>query len=293
MKQKLRKIVIPVAGYGTRFLPFTKAMPKEMIPIVDTPVIQKIVEAAVQSGIEEVILITGSNKRAIEDHFDFNLELEYRLKEAGKDEQYKEMRRIASMAQFIYVRQKEPLGNGHAILQAAPLVRNEPFVVTWGDEFFENDPPLVKQLIDTYDEYQKPVISLVRSTKENHEDFCSKYGCVAASEVKPNTYHLTDIIEKPEISQAPSDLFSVGGYVLTPEVMEKLANTPPGKGGEIWLADALAATVKDGEMYGRVIAGKHYDCGSKMGFLKATIDFALKNPELAPELKRYLKDLSV
>jgi len=227
-------LIIPVAGYGTRFLPFTKAMPKEMIPIVDKPVIQQICEDAVESGITDIILITGSNKRAIEDHFDFNFELEAKLQEAGKLEQYEEIRRVARMARFVYVRQKEPKGNGHAVLQARQLVESEPFAVVWGDEFHTTEPPHIKQLMEAYEKYEKPIITLIRSTPENHADYCSKYGCVDAQKVEDGIYKIKRIIEKPKPEEAPSDLFSLGGYILTPRIMEILGETQPGKGGEIW-----------------------------------------------------------
>lgn len=289
---KITKLIIPVAGYGTRFLPFTKAMPKEMIPIVDKPVIQQICEDAVESGITDIILITGSNKRAIEDHFDFNFELETKLQEAGKSEQYEEIRRVARMARFAYVRQKEPKGNGHAVLQAKQFVEKEPFVVVWGDEFHVATPPQIKQLIDTYDKYQKPVITLIRSPKDQHADYCSKYGCVDATEVEPGIYKINSVVEKPKPEDAPSDLFSLGGYVLTPRIMEILAQTEPGKGGEIWMVDALDQAIKEGEVYGKLIDSQYFDIGSKIGFLKATVDAGLKREDTRDEFREYLKTIS-
>ncbi|HPM28056.1 MAG TPA: UTP--glucose-1-phosphate uridylyltransferase [bacterium] len=290
---KISKLIVPVAGYGTRFLPYTKAAPKEMIPIVDKPVIQIIVEHAVASGIEDIILVTGSNKRAIEDHFDFNFELEYKLKEAGKEAMSEEIRKIARMARFTYVRQKEPKGNGHAVLQAAQLVNKEPFALVWGDEFHIANPPQVKQLIDIYNKYQQPVITLIKSTPEVHADYCSKYGCVDADEVEPGVYKIKDIVEKPDPKDASSNLFSLGGYILTPRVMEILKETPAGKGGEIWLVDALATAVREGAVYGKLIKSKYYDTGSKIGFLKATVDAGLERSDIREEFKKYLKSLAL
>ncbi len=289
---KISKLIIPVAGYGTRFLPYTKAMPKEMIPIVDKPVLQIIVEHAVESGIKDVILVTGSNKRGIEDHFDYNFELEHRLKESGKLDRYEEIRKIASMARFAYVRQKEPKGNGHAVLQAKQFVEKEPFAVVWGDEFHIANPPQIKQLIDTYDKYQKPVITLIRSPKGEHADYCSKYGCVDAKEVEPGIYEINGIVEKPDPKDAPSDLFSLGGYILTPEVMDILDETPAGKGGEIWLADALDSAIKKDKVYGKLVESEYYDIGSKTGFLKATVDMALERDDTKDEFKKYLNTLN-
>jgi len=289
----IKKLIIPVAGYGTRFLPYTKAAPKEMIPIVDKPVIQQIAEGAVESGITDIILVTGSNKRAIEDHFDFNFELEYKLQEAGKTEQYEDIRRIARMARFVYVRQKEPKGNGHAVLQAKQLVDKEPFAVVWGDEFHVCNPPQVKQLIDAYEKFQKPVITLIKSTPEVHADYCSKYGCVDAKEVGDGVYEINGIVEKPSPEEAPSNLFSLGGYVLTPRVMEILENTPEGKGGEIWLVDAIATAIKEDKVYGKLIDSKYYDTGSKIGFLQATVDSALARDDLKDDFKKYLKTLDL
>jgi len=288
---KITKLIIPVAGYGTRFLPFTKAMPKEMIPIVDKPVIQQICEDAVTSGITDIILITGSNKRAIEDHFDFNFELEAKLQEAGKLEQFEEIRRVARMARFVYVRQKEPKGNGHAVLQARQLVEKEPFAVVWGDEFHVTNPPHIKQLIDAYEKYEKPIITLIRSPKEEHADYCSKYGCVDAEDVGNGVYKIKRIIEKPKPEEAPSDLFSLGGYILTPRIMEILAETQPGKGGEIWMVDAIDQAIKEGDVYGKLIDSQYYDIGSKIGFLKATVSSALKRPDTKEEFKNYLDNL--
>lgn len=289
----IKKLIIPVAGYGTRYLPYTKAAPKEMLPIVDKPVIQLICEEAVKAGIEQIILVTGANKRAIEDHFDYNFELEYKLQQAGKTEQYEDIRRIARMARFIYVRQKEPLGNGHAILQARELVDDEPFAVVWGDEFHVAEKPHLEQLIDVYKKYQKPVISLIKSPEDKHASYCNSYGCADSEELEDGTYKIKNIIEKPGVEKAPSNLFSMGGYIFTPRIMEILAETEPGKGGEIWLADALARAVKEDEVYGKLIESKYYDTGSKLGFLQATVDSALKRDDLKDEFKKYLSELSL
>lgn len=291
-KMRIKKAVIPVAGLGTRFLPFTKAMPKEMLPLVDIPVLQYIVEEAVEAGIEEIILITGQNKRAIEDHFDYSFELEERLKRAGKIEEFKEIRRISDMAKFVYVRQKEPKGNGHAILCAKEVVGNEPFVVFWGDDFIEAKPSRTKQLLSAFEKLNHSVISLVKCQEEEDK---SRYGIVEiGQEIESGLYKINNIIEKPGPDKAPSDLFIAGGFVFTPEVFGILEKLKPGKGGEIWLADADAQLAQAGKMYGLEIKnGKYYDTGSKIGYLKTVIDFALKRDDVNGEFVEYLKQLKL
>lgn len=287
----LKKIVIPVAGYGTRFLPYTKAAPKEMVPLVDKPVIQYIVEDAVAAGFTEVILITGANKRAIEDHFDSNFELEYKLEKAGKTEQLKEVRKISKLAKFIYVRQPEPLGNGHAILMAKGVVGDEPFAVVWGDGIMRADPPVLAQLRKCFEKHKKSCLALTRAPKEQFKEYCQRYACAEVEKISPTDYKIKKVIEKPEPDEAPSDLFSIGGMVFEPKVMEILETTKPGKGGEIWLQDANDVLAKNGELYGREIDVKYFDIGSKQGFLEATVEFALEREDLKEEFGEYLKKI--
>ena len=238
---KVRKAVIPAAGFGTRFLPQTKAMPKEMLPVVDKPVIQYVVEEIVASGISDIVMITGWHKRPIEDHFDYPFELEKRLEEAGKEKELMEVRRIADMANFIYVRQKGPYGNATPVYCARNVIGNEPFAVLWGDEFIESDPPRLKQMIDVYEEYGQPVISAVRI--EEKEDL-SRYGIAEIERIKDNVYEIKKIVEKPEVKKAPSNLATHGAYILPPEIFPIIENLKPGKSGEIWLPDAIGQLLK-------------------------------------------------
>jgi UTP--glucose-1-phosphate uridylyltransferase len=290
---KIRKVIIPVAGFGTRFLPYTKAAPKEMLPIVDKPVIQFIVEEAVRSGIEEVILITGQNKRAIEDHFDYNFELEELLKQKGKENEFEEIRRISDMAKFIYVRQKAPLGNGHAVLCAKEVVGNEPFAVVWGDDLFQAKEPHIQQLINVFEKYHQPVISLIKSPKGKFEQYCSRYGCADAEKIDKKTFKIRRLVEKPNPNDAPSNLFSIGGYIFTPDIFPILENTKPGKGGEIWLVDAIEDFAKQGRLYGCLLNGSFYDIGSKTGFLKATVAYALEHHDVDEEFREFLRELRI
>jgi len=287
---KIRKAVIPAAGYGTRFLPMTKASPKEMLPVIDKPIIQYVVEEAVASGIEDIIIVTGYNKRAIEDHFDHSLELESYLEKAGKLEQLEEIRKIARMANFIYIRQKGPYGNGTPILNAAPIIGNEPFAVLWGDEFIYDEPPRLKQMIEVFDKYNDPVISAVRVKKE----YLNKYGIARVKPVEDKVFEIEEIVEKPEPENAPSDLATHGAYILTPDIFEALKNLKPGKGNELWLTDGINAIRKDHKIYAREIEnGKYYDTGNKLEYLKANVDFALKREDINGEFKEYLKSLNL
>lgn len=287
---KIRKAVIPAAGFGTRFLPATKAQPKEMLPIVDKPTIQYIVEELVEAGIEEIILITGSNKRAIEDHFDYNFELEYRLKEAGKTELYKEIRRISDMAKFIYVRQKEQLGNGHAVLMAKEVVGDEPFIVMWGDEFVYARPSCrTQQLIDTFNQYHGSVISTLQQREPAD---ASKYGFVRGNPVTPEITKIDAMVEKPGPGNEPSNMYVPGGYLLSPTIFGYLEALKPGKSGEIWLVDAINEMAKHEAVYSKLIEnGIFYDCGNKLGYLKSNVEFALRDESVAEEFKSYLKGL--
>lgn len=288
---KIRKAVIPAAGYGTRFLPMTKASPKEMLPIIDKPIIQYVVEEAVASGIKDIIIVTGSNKRPIEDHFDHNLELENYLEGVGKHEQLEEIRRIARMANFIYIRQKGPYGNGTPVLNCESVIGNEPFAVLWGDEFIYAEPPRLKQMMEVFDQYQDPVISAVRI--ENKADL-AKYGIAKVKDVSPNIFEIEEIVEKPEPDQAPSDLATHGAYILTPDIFTALKNLKPGKGGEIWLVDAINALKPKHKIYAREITnGKYYDTGNKLEYLKANLDFGLKREDINGGLKEYIKGLDI
>ncbi len=285
--KKITKVVIPAAGYGTRFLPATKAQPKEMLPIVDKPVIQYVVEEAVASGITDIIIVTSWQKRSVEDHFDHSFELEEQLKKAGKTEKYEEIRRIASMANFIYVRQKGPYGNATPILSAAHIIGDDPFAVLWGDEFFHSEPPRLKQLLDVYNEYNCSVISAVRIPDQQD---VSKYGIAEIEPVKDNIYNIKSLVEKPDPEHAPSNLATHGGYVLTPDVMAHLKKLKPGKDGELWLVDAIKALMKEKSVYACEVKNSHYyDTGSKLEYLKANIDFALQREDIAGPLGKYLQ----
>lgn len=288
---KIRKAVIPAAGYGTRFLPMTKASPKEMLPIIDKPVIQYVVEEAVASGIEDIIIVTGYNKRAIEDHFDHGLELENYLEKAGKLEQLEEVRRIARMANFIYIRQKGPYGNGTPILNAEAIIGNEPFAVLWGDEFIYAKPPRLQQMIEVFNKYGDPVISAVR-IKEKKD--LAKYGIAKIKEIENKVFEIEEIVEKPDPDKAPSNLATHGAYILTPDIFQALKNLKPGKGGEIWLTDGINALKSNHKIYAREIEnGKYYDTGNKLEYLKANVDFGLQRDDINGEFKKYLKSLKL
>jgi UTP--glucose-1-phosphate uridylyltransferase len=292
MKQ-IRKVVIPAAGFGTRFLPQTKAMPKEMLPIVDKPVIQYVVEEAVASGIRDVIIVTGSLKRAIEDHFDVpNAELLKNLMEGGKHEFAQQVNKIAEMANFIYIRQKGPYGNGTPILSAEPAIEDEPFAVLWGDEFIYATPPRLKQMIDVYEKYGGIVISGVRIEKK--EDL-KRYGIADITQVEGNVYKINEIIEKPDPDKAPSNLATHGGYILPPQIFDALRNQAPGKGGEIWLVDAINKLKSQGmPLYAVEIKdAKYYDTGNKLEYMKTVVELGLKHPDLNGEFKKFLKELDL
>ncbi len=285
---KIRKAVIPVAGFGTRFLPATKAQPKEMLPIVDKPIIQYVVEELVASGITDIILVTGASKRAVEDHFDYNYEMENWLKKQGKDSQRKQIQEIAEMANFIYIRQKGPYGNGTPVLSAKDVVGDEPFVVIWGDEFIYSNPPRTKQCLEVFEKYGDPVISGIRVPKSE----VSKYGIADVKQIEKNIFQIFSLVEKPEPSEAPSNLATHGCYVLTPDIFGDLEKLKPGKGGEIWLVDAIKSLMKRRPVYTcEVNDAIYYDTGSKIGWLRANVDFALKDPALKDEFRKYLKSV--
>ena len=284
---RVTKAVIPAAGLGTRFLPATKASPKEMLPLVDKPLIQYVVEEAVNSGIREIILITGRGKRAIEDHFDVSFELEETLRENGKDEMLREIQRISDLADFCYVRQRHPRGLGHAILCVRHLIGDEPFAVLLGDDIIDAKVPALAQLLEVHQRYTAPVIATQPVTRRD----VRQYGILKARRVSPGLHLITDLVEKPEPARAPSNLAVIGRYILPPEIFEVLEKTAPGKGGEIQLTDALRVLAGEGPMYGLELDGTRYDAGDKLGFLQATVQFGLKNPELGRRFHSYLKGL--
>lgn len=289
-KTPIKKAIIAVAGFGTRFLPATKAQPKEMLPIVDKPVVQFIVEEVVNSGIKEVIFVTGRGKHAIENHFDYSVELENALKKSGKDYLYEEIKRISDMANFAYVRQKEAKGNGDALLVASHLVQDEPCAVLFGDDLVDAQKPVIAQLAEIYEKYSASVIALEKvPMKEVH-----KYGVVKARKISDRLYQIEDIVEKPSADKAPSNLAVVGKYIVTPDVFEALkklkSNLKKNFKGELGITDAFKEILKTRPVYGVEFEGTRYDCGSKIGFLKAIVDHALKHDEVKDEFKSYLKN---
>jgi UTP--glucose-1-phosphate uridylyltransferase len=281
----VKKAVFPVAGLGTRFLPATKSSPKEMLSLIDKPLVQYVVEEAVAAGIEQILFVTGRGKRAIEDHFDISFELESILREKGKDDIVKEVRDIAEMISIFYVRQKQALGLGHAILCAREFVGNEPFAVLLGDDIIDAEKPCLGQLLDVYQKYHGSVLALEQVPMEN----ISAYGCVRANPISDRVYEVSDLVEKPKREDAPSDLAIIGRYILTPEIFPILEKQEPGKGGEIQLTDAILKLSRQQTIYGCRFEGNRYDCGDKLGFLKATIDMALKREDLGRDLEEFLR----
>ncbi len=293
MNKKITKVVIPAAGFGTRFLPQTKAMPKEMLPIVDKPVIQYVVEEAVESGIEDVIIVTGYVKRAIEDHFDMpNAELIKNLEVGGKKELLEHVMRISELANFIYIRQKGAYGNGTPVLSAEPAIDNEPFAVLWGDEFIHAKPPRLSQMIKVYEKYGGIVISGVRIEKK--EDL-KRYGIADVEQVEGNVFKINEIVEKPEPDTAPSNLATHGAYILPPEIFGALRSLEPGKGGEIWLVDAINKLKNEGvPVYAvEIEGGRYYDTGNKLEYMKTVVELGLTHPDISEEFKKFLKDLDL
>lgn len=289
MPQPVRKAVFPAAGLGTRFLPATKASPKEMLPLVDKPLIQYVVEEAVASGIESVIIVTGRGKSAIEDHFDVSFELEALLRERGREDDLRMMRKISDMVRVSYVRQSEALGLGHAVLQARDLVGDEPFAVMLSDDIIDSKTPALKQLIDVYEKYEAPVVA----TMQVEGEAISRFGALDVDEVADGVYRIKDMVEKPPVSAAPSDLAIIGRYVLTPDIFHEIGSTKPGAIGEIQITDAMRALLKKRDFYAVRFEGTRYDAGDKLGFLIATVEFALKHSELAPEFRDYLRSLKL
>jgi UTP--glucose-1-phosphate uridylyltransferase len=291
--QKIRKVVIPAAGSGTRFLPQTKAMPKEMLPIVDKPVIQYVVEEAVAAGIEDIVIVTGAQKRAIEDHFDVpNAELLKNLMAGGKTDLIEQVHKISDLANFIYIRQKGMYGNGTPVLSAEPVIENEMFAVMWGDEFIYSNPPRLSQMIEVYEKYEGAVISAVRIP---NKDDLKRYGIAEVEPVEGNVYAIKYIVEKPQPDKAPSNLATHGAYILPPEIFTILRHQKPGTGGEIYLPEAIAELIKTGyPVYACEIKhGKYYDTGNKLEYLKTVVELALQHPDINEEFKEFLRGLKL
>lgn len=283
---KIKKAVFPAAGFGTRFLPATKAIPKEMLPLVDKPLIQYVVEEAKASGLEEMIIVTGMGKTAIEDHFDTSFELEILLKERGKHELLKMIKNVSGLVHFAYTRQKKPLGLGHAISITKNLINNEPFAVFLGDDIIDAKVPAMRQMLDIYKDYGSSMLA-VQKVPRNQAHL---YGIIKAKKVAPRTYRVLDLIEKPK-SSPPSNLAIIGRYILSPGIFGALDKTKPGKGGEIQLTDALRILIEKEELYAFEFEGSRYDAGDKLGFLEANVTLALKRPELRDDFRKFLKGL--
>ncbi|MDM0605548.1 UTP--glucose-1-phosphate uridylyltransferase GalU [Clostridium perfringens] len=289
MNKKIRKAIIPAAGLGTRFLPATKAQPKEMLPIVDKPTIQYIIEEAIASGIEEILIITGRSKKCIEDHFDKSVELEMELEKSGKNELLDLVRDISDIVDIHYIRQKEPRGLGHAIHCAKTFVGDEPFAILLGDDVVYNEEKTcLKQLIDCYNKYKTSVLG-VQTVPQSH---VSKYGIVDGKYIEGKVYKVKGLVEKPSVEEAPSNVAILGRYIVTPRIFDILENTKPGKGGEIQLTDALLELMGQEAMYAYDFEGRRYDVGDKLGFLEATVEYALRRPELREGFIEYLNNLS-
>jgi UTP--glucose-1-phosphate uridylyltransferase len=285
----IRKAVFPAAGLGTRFLPATKAQPKEMLPLVDKPIIQYGVEEAVASGVDNIILVTGRGKNAIEDHFDVSVELETFLEARGKKELLAEIRKISNLINFSYVRQGEPLGLGHAVLVTQPLVGDEPFAVILGDDVIDATPPALRQMIDVFEDVQGPVLAIEQVPR----DEVSAYGIIDAEEIKPGVYRIRDLVEKPPRNEAPSDLAIIGRYILTPDIFPALKATVTDRTGEIQLTNGLRHLLKSRPIFGCKIDGARHDTGNKLGFLKAVVYFALRRPDLGDQFRDYLKGIDL
>lgn len=288
MNKKIKKAVIPAAGLGTRFLPVTKAQPKEMLPIVDKPTIQYIIEEAVASGIEEILIITGRNKKCIEDHFDKSVELELELEKSGKQEMLKLVREISDMVDIYYIRQKEPKGLGHAISCARTFVGNEPFAVLLGDDLVYNEEkPCLKQLMDCYNEYNTSILGVQTVDVKD----VSKYGIIKGIHIEGRVHKVRGLVEKPAVEEAPSNIAILGRYIITPQIFGILEETKPGRGGEIQLTDALSKLINEEAIYAYEFEGTRYDVGDKLGFLKATVEYALRREDLRDKFVEYLDSL--
>ncbi len=287
MSDVIRKAVFPAAGLGTRFLPATKASPKEMLPIVDKPLIQYGVEEAISCGLKEIVIITGKHKRSIEDHFDYAFELEDKLRKSGKKKLIEEINRLNKI-KIGYIRQGYALGLGHAIYCARPFVNDEPFAVILSDDVIDTQETLLKEMVALYKKLRSPILALEKvPVSEVH-----RYGVIAGTKEEDGVYRITGLVEKPDTESAPSDLAIIGRYILTPDIFDILAKSKPGKGGEIQLTDAIGKLLKKRAVYGYLFKGKRYDAGDKFGYLKATVDFALKNPELAEQFKSHIIEVA-
>ena len=284
---KIKKAIIPAAGLGTRFLPATKAQPKEMLPIVDKPTIQYIVEEAVASGIEDIIIVTGRTKKAIEDHFDKSVELEMELEKKHNEELLNIAKSVSQIANIYYIRQKEPKGLGHAVLTAKTFIGDEPFAVLLGDDVIDAEKPALRQMMDVYEEKQGTVLGVQTVDRKD----VSKYGIVDGIKVDERIYEVRDMVEKPSMDKAPTNVAVLGRYIITPRIFDYLEKQEIGAGGEIQLTDALRKLAEEEKMYAYDFVGKRYDVGNKMGFLQATVEFALRRPELKDEFEEYLKDI--
>jgi UTP--glucose-1-phosphate uridylyltransferase len=281
---EIRKAIIPAAGLGTRFLPATKAQPKEMLPVVDKPTLQYIIEEAVQSGIEEILIITGRNKTSIENHFDKSVELELELERKGKGDLLAEVRRITDMANIHYIRQKEPRGLGHAIYCAKSFIGNEPFAVLLGDDIVYAEKPCLKQMLEVHNSYRASILGVQEVARED----VTKYGIVDGKPVEKGVYRVKGLVEKPEVEKAPSQVAILGRYIISPAIFDILAHTVPGKGGEVQLTDALQELAKRETIYAYVFEGRRYDVGDRQGFLEATVEYALRREDLRKEFLSYL-----
>ncbi len=289
MKHLITKAVFPAAGLGTRFLPATKASPKEMMPLVDKPLIQYVVEEAVASGIDQVVVVTGRNKRAIEDHFDVAFELEEDLKAKGKFKLLSEVQRIAHLVTFCYIRQKQALGLGHAVLTAKRVVGHEPFAVLLGDDIIDAETPALKQMMEVFKCYPATILAI----QKVHKSQTKHYGIIDAKKIEDRVYLVKDLVEKPEPEESPSNLAIIGRYILAPEIFECLEHTQPGKGGEIQLTDGIRRLMEKQPIYAYEFDGIRHDAGDKLGFLKATVEFGLKNTEFGDEFRSYLKKMKL
>ena len=289
MHQTIRKAVFPAAGLGTRFLPATKASPKEMLPLVDKPLIQYSVEEAVQSGLDSILIITGRDKTAIENHFDISYELEHVLREKGKNELFDQVRAISDIANISYTRQREALGLGHAIYQAKDYVGEEPFAALLADDIVDAETPAIRQMMDVYEKYDAPVIA----TMQVEGEAISRFGVIDAEEVEPGVYKVKDLVEKPAFEDAPSDLAIIGRYIFTPDIFAAIQQTEPGAGGEIQITDAMRLLLKKRPLYALKLDGRRHDAGDKLGFLIATVEFALKRDDLGSDFREYLRSLDI
>lgn len=289
MVNKIRKAVFPAAGLGTRFLPATKASPKEMLPLVDKPLIQYVVEESVASGVESILIITGRDKSAIENHFDISFELEQMLQERGKQEMFELVRAIPNIAHISYTRQKQALGLGHAIYQAKDFVGSEPFAALLADDIVDSEKPALQQMVEVYERYDAPVIATMQVAGED----ISRFGVIDAEEVEPNVFRILDMVEKPPYAEAPSDLAIIGRYIFTPDIFEAIEQTKPGSGGEIQITDAMRILLERRPFYAVRLEGKRHDAGDKLGFLIATVELALKRDDLGGEFREYLKSLAL